>query len=141
MSAPAVTTAAPVDRRRALTALLLAWVFPGLGHYYIGRRRGAIAYAPIVTATCLLGRSFEGRLDGYATPGRALQVPVRFGEHELVTPGTVAAAHRFDLEMHVWTINDTAEMERLLRLGVDGVMSDFPRRLRDVTIQHRSVGG
>lgn len=62
MSAPAVSAAAPVDRRRALMALFLAWLFPGLGHYYLGRRRVAIAFAIIVTATFLLGLSFEGRL-------------------------------------------------------------------------------
>ena len=62
MSAPAVSASTPVDRGRALTALLLAWLFPGLGHYYLGRRRVAIAYAVIVTATFLLGLSFEGRL-------------------------------------------------------------------------------
>jgi len=36
------------------------------------------------------------------------------------------------LEMHVWTINEEAEMIRLLELGVDGVMSDFPGRLAEV---------
>ena len=63
MSAPAVSAATtPVDRRRALTALFLAWLVPGLGHYYLGKRRVAIAYAVIVAATFLLGLSFEGRL-------------------------------------------------------------------------------
>jgi hypothetical protein len=51
-------------RRRVSPAVaaLLAWIFPGLGHAYLGRRRTAIAYAVIVTATFLLGISFEGRL-------------------------------------------------------------------------------
>lgn len=62
MSAPAVTASAPVDRRRALISLFLAWLFPGLGHHYLGRRRVAIAFAILVTATFLLGLSFEGRL-------------------------------------------------------------------------------
>jgi glycerophosphoryl diester phosphodiesterase len=38
----------------------------------------------------------------------------------------VAAAHRYGLEVHVWTINEPAEMERLLDLGVDAIMSDVP---------------
>jgi hypothetical protein len=51
-------------RRRVSPAVaaLLAWIFPGLGHAYLGRRPTAIAYAVIVTATFLLGISFEGRL-------------------------------------------------------------------------------
>ena len=43
-----------------------------------------------------------------------------------MTPATIAAAHQLGCEIHVWTINDAAEIERLLDLGVDGVMSDLP---------------
>jgi glycerophosphoryl diester phosphodiesterase len=64
--------------------------------------------------------------DGYVAAGRALQIPPRFGDIELVTPQSVAAAHDRGLEVHVWTINDRSEMERLLALGVDGIMSDLP---------------
>jgi len=74
-------------------------------------------------------RAFAGDFGGYAPVARALQIPTRHQDIELVSAETLAAAHRFGLEMHVWTINDEAEMEHLLRLGVDGVMSDFPERL------------
>ena len=70
----------------------------------------------------------DGRLAGYRPPGVALQVPPAFGGTPLVTPESVAAAHALGLEVHVWTINDEAEMERLLDLGVDGIMTDFPAR-------------
>ncbi|MEO8605402.1 MAG: glycerophosphodiester phosphodiesterase, partial [bacterium] len=63
---------------------------------------------------------------GYVAPGRALQVPPAHEDIEIVTPAFVTAAHRVGLEVHVWTINDPAEIDRLLDLGVDGVMSDFP---------------
>jgi glycerophosphoryl diester phosphodiesterase len=62
----------------------------------------------------------------------ALQVPPSFGGQPLVTPELVAFAHRNEVQVHVWTVNDEAEMARLLDLGVDGVMSDFPGRLRAV---------
>jgi glycerophosphoryl diester phosphodiesterase len=72
------------------------------------------------------GRVLEDRWDGYVAPGRALQIPPAYDGMELVTAASVAAAHRVGLEVHVWTINDAAEIARLLDLGVDGVMSDLP---------------
>ena len=51
-----------VPRGRAATAALLAWIVPGLGHYYLGRRRTGILFAIIVTVCFVLGLSFAGRL-------------------------------------------------------------------------------
>lgn len=56
----------------------------------------------------------------------ALQVPVKSGPLTVVDEPFVQAAHRKSLHVHVWTIDDPAEMKRLLRLGVDGLMSDRP---------------
>ncbi|HYX19502.1 MAG TPA: DUF6677 family protein [Thermoanaerobaculia bacterium] len=49
-------------RRSTAAAMVLAWLVPGLGHYYLGRRRTAVAFALIVAVTFLLGLSFQGRL-------------------------------------------------------------------------------
>lgn len=68
----------------------------------------------------------RGDFAGYAPAGTALQIPARFGEIELVTAESVAIAHEHGLEVHVWTINEPDEMDRLLALGVDGIMSDLP---------------
>ena len=62
----------------------------------------------------------------------AAQVPVRAGRVEIVTPRFVQAAHAIGIHVHVWTINEADEMERLLDLGVDGIMTDRPESLRDV---------
>lgn len=71
-------------------------------------------------------------LTGYRPPGHAVQIPPKFQGVPLVTESTLAVAHEFSCEMHVWTINDAHEMMRLLELGVDGVMSDFPGVLLEV---------
>jgi hypothetical protein len=53
---------APRSVAKALAAAALAWIFPGLGHFFLRRPRTAMLYAAIVTATFLLGLSFQGRL-------------------------------------------------------------------------------
>lgn len=62
------------------------------------------------------------------------QVPSNQGRLALVTPRFVAAAHRRGIQVHVWTIDDPFEMERLLDLGVDGLMTDRPQVLKDVLL-------
>jgi glycerophosphoryl diester phosphodiesterase len=60
----------------------------------------------------------------------ALQIPPRFGSVTLVSEASLRAAHALGAEIHVWTINDPGEARRLLALGCDGIMSDFPGRVR-----------
>jgi glycerophosphoryl diester phosphodiesterase len=81
-------------------------------------------------------------IDGVAPPPgpMALQVPPGFGERPLVTRQFVDHAHAHDLAVHVWTINEPAEMHRLLDLGVDGIMSDFPARVVRVVAERRQRG-
>jgi len=61
-------------------AAALAWLFPGLGHLYLGRRGRALAYAAIVVTTFLLGLSFQGRLYTVEA-GQPLTVLATFAVH------------------------------------------------------------
>jgi glycerophosphoryl diester phosphodiesterase len=67
-----------------------------------------------------------GEIATYRPPGIALQIPPSFGDVALVTAESVALAHDLGLEVHVWTIDDAAEMDALLDLGVDAIMTDVP---------------
>jgi len=64
--------------------------------------------------------------DPSLTRHAAVQVPPRFLGIELVNERFVAAAHVLGLAVHVWTIDDPGEVERLCALGVDGIMTDCP---------------
>ena len=64
--------------------------------------------------------------------GQALQIPRRYQGMDLITPASVDAAHRRGVEVHVWTVNEVDEMRELLALGVDGIITDYPARLRDL---------
>jgi glycerophosphoryl diester phosphodiesterase len=47
-------------------------------------------------------------------------------DHRLVTAAVVAAARRAGLRLSVWTVNDEADLRRVIDLGVDIVMTDRP---------------
>ena len=66
----------------------------------------------------------------------ALQVPEYHGRLHLVTPRFIKEAHKKNIRVHVWTINDEQDMERLLRWGVDGIITDYPNRLKQVLQNH-----
>lgn len=54
----------------------------------------------------------------------AVQVPESVKFLRIVTPRFVRLMHAADIEVHVWTINEESAMNRLLDLGVDGIMTD-----------------
>ena len=61
-----------------------------------------------------------------ATRYREFQVPEQSGRTRIVSPRFVAHAHRHGLPVKVWTVNDVADMDRLLGWGVDALISDRP---------------
>ena len=61
-----------------------------------------------------------------------LQLPTEEYGLSLATKGLVTAAHKNNLAVHYWTINDPDEMRMLIDLGADGIMTDYPHRLKEV---------
>ena len=58
-------------------------------------------------------------------------------QKELATPPVIERAAQLGLKTLVWTINEVAEMERFLRLGVDGIFSDYPEKFWKVRHKRR----
>jgi len=83
--------------------------------------------------------SSQGALPGSPNPQHvALQVPETFEGLTVVTPDFISDAHANELAVHVWTINDAADMRRLLDWGADGIMTDRPTLLERVLAKHRA---
>ena len=59
-----------------------------------------------------------------ASPIQALQIPVKQGPIRFDSPSFIAQMTAAGLELHYWTINDSAEMRRLIGLGAHGIVTD-----------------
>ncbi|HEY0459276.1 MAG TPA: glycerophosphodiester phosphodiesterase family protein, partial [Pyrinomonadaceae bacterium] len=65
----------------------------------------------------------------YSPPMQVLQIPERIGALEIVSKDFIETARRLNLKVHVWTINNPQDMQRLIEMKVDGIMTDYPDRL------------
>ena len=72
-----------------------------------------------------LGLSFKKSI------GNCVQVPPSQWGIPIVTPRFIKHMHALDKKVHVWTIDDIEEMQRLYDLGVDGIMTDKPSVLKE----------
>jgi glycerophosphoryl diester phosphodiesterase len=77
-----------------------------------------------------LSLAFLGRL--YSPPAEAVQVPEYQGNIHVLTRDFVRAAQGRNMDVHVWTVNDADEVQRMLDLGVDGIITDNPDMLLDL---------
>lgn len=62
----------------------------------------------------------------------AAQVPERRRGLPILGTGFISACHRAGIAVHVWTVDERDAMERVLDLGVDGIMTDRPTLLKEV---------
>lgn len=82
---------------------------------------GQAALTRILLASVTRSR---GRLDRLLDGFDALQIPERHRGVPVLTRRLLGEAHRREVEVHVWTVNDPQRMAELVELGVDGVITD-----------------
>ena len=106
-----------------------------IGSFSPERRLAVVRQLPGV-ATSVSSRGAVAAVSAARNPGglpalrrilrdvHAVQLPLSILRMTTMTPRTVAAFHAAEVEVHAWTINDDDTMERLLDLGVDGLITD-----------------
>jgi glycerophosphoryl diester phosphodiesterase len=95
----------------------------------LSRSRACTSMGPRAVAIAR-ALSLAGRIPSQGA--QCIQVPIHSGPIRIVSRRFVSAAHHAGLHVHVWTVNERSTMHELLDLGVDGIMTDRPRLLRDV---------
>ncbi|MFC5337661.1 glycerophosphodiester phosphodiesterase family protein [Leucobacter denitrificans] len=75
-----------------------------------------ILLAVALRSRALQARAFQG-ID-------ALQIPERQGPIRVLSQRLIEAAHRHGVEVHVWTVNSPGRMRELVRMGIDGIVTD-----------------
>ncbi|MBC7441387.1 MAG: glycerophosphodiester phosphodiesterase [Ramlibacter sp.] len=99
------------DRRRRTVELL-----PGVAT----SPAASVVARAFLAAELGLGASLRRSLPVFS----AVQIPETVRFLRILTPRFVRAVHAAGVEVHVWTINEPAEMNRLLDLGIDGIVTD-----------------
>ena len=56
----------------------------------------------------------------------AFQLPEVHWGFRVVTPRLITSAHQRGIRVHVWTVDDESDMDRLLSWGVDGIITKKP---------------
>lgn len=87
------------------------------------------ALSPEARVALLVSRKFP---QGAIARARALGAEALNPEDSLVTSALVREAHDAGLAVYVFTVNEEREMRRMLDLGVDGLFTNFPDRMRRV---------
>ncbi|MBB3182770.1 glycerophosphoryl diester phosphodiesterase [Halomonas fontilapidosi] len=89
--------------------------------------------APRLRTTLLAQLVVSGSLERRGFDALALR-------HNRIDEEEVRLAEYYGYELHAWTINDRAQMSRLIDLGVDGIITDRPAMLAELIAERRRLG-
>lgn len=68
----------------------------------------------------------------WTPPAEAFQVPRESAGLTVITPSFVRNLQQHGVVVHPWTINNESEMTRMLEMGVDGIITDYPNKLLQI---------
>ncbi len=90
-------------------------------------------YSPSYDATTAFVVMQILRADLFFSDGLCVfQIPMEEKGVNLATKSFVSTARKHNIAVHYWTINDKEDMKTLIEIGADGIMTDYPHRLKEV---------
>ena len=75
----------------------------------------------------------------YNPPGYSVQLPLEEDGIRIVSGSLVETIHQLNLKLDVWTVNNVDEMAGLIKLGVDGIITDRPDLLDGVVENSKAI--
>ena len=60
------------------------------------------------------------------------QIPMEEKGFNLATARLINVAHKHNIAVHYWTVNDEKDMRKLIEVGADGITTDYPHLLKEV---------
>lgn len=120
-------------REHGMTTRVMVGAFSGSALEQFRRECPQVATSASTSeVAAFLAMQRSGLAASYSPVMQALQVPEWAGAVRVLTKDFVEAAHGRNLRVHAWTVNAEGDMRRLIELGVDGIMTDYPDRLLKV---------
>jgi glycerophosphoryl diester phosphodiesterase len=98
----------------------------------ISSNESTLAALRKVDPSAMMGLIFEETSQDYAKAGIELGVRQLCPQYRLVTSEMVEQAHRLDLQVATWTVDDAAVMRAMIAAKADGIMTNFPDRLQAI---------
>jgi glycerophosphoryl diester phosphodiesterase len=86
-------------------------------------------------ATLMMGLLFETQMPDAIEKAQSIGARQILPRADLVTRGLVEEAHRADMQVATWTVNEPEQMRALIATGVNGIMTNYPDRLCEVIEQ------
>jgi glycerophosphoryl diester phosphodiesterase len=116
-----------LDRFKARDRVVAAGMYDADRTMFVGfhgatSASGEQLKAYLIRHKLVVGRFISPRCD-------VVQMCEEYRGRRILTRSLVRSLKRAGIPVHVWTVNEVADMHRLLDWGVDGLLSDFPDRL------------
>ena len=71
--------------------------------------------------------------------GNYLQIPESYFGYKLVSKRLLDFCQKNEIKVHIWTVNESSDMRNLIRMGVDGIMTDNCRTLLEVINSYKLI--